>query len=383
MLFDRDLKGDRLPEKTLCLTYDDGPGQTAGDGPGPHTLELGHYLYEHKIRAAFFVIGKHAREEPNTLAQLQAWGHIIGNHTFNHPGLVATAQQPAEVIKEIAQTDAIIRDFVSSETVFLRPPYGNWREKRASDPQQDKTSSIVADILNRSGQFNHYVGPINWDISAADYDFWKRAAPAEECAQAYLRKIETKRKGIVLMHDSSNLEEIRTGNRTLETTKLIVPVLKNEGFRFVGLDSIPQVQSAQRVSFQLTLMTRQGEYLACTGECDDLALRPLAEPLWRAFGVVQLQGNKIALRASNGQYVSVRSNQRGEVSATGVSLGEAETLEMEPVEAGQVALRTAKGLYWTRDSDRADKIIARNPCLREAEVFVLRRLFEEPQVGLF
>jgi len=180
------------------------------------------------------------------------------------------------------------------------------------------------------------------------------------------------------MHDSSDEEEIRAGNRTLETTKLIVPVLKSEGFRFVSLDSIPQVQSAQRVSFQVTLMSLQGHYMACVGENDDLVLHAPADDLWRRFGVVQLQGNKIALRASNGLYVSIPSDQRREVSANGISIGDAETFEMEAVEAGRVTLKSADGLYFTRDINREDRLIAGSPSARKAEVFVLHNLFDEP-----
>jgi peptidoglycan/xylan/chitin deacetylase (PgdA/CDA1 family) len=67
MFFHKDLKGNDLPPKTLCMTYD--------DGPGPHTLELGRYLFAEGIRAAFFVIGRHAEEKSDVVAQLSAWGH--------------------------------------------------------------------------------------------------------------------------------------------------------------------------------------------------------------------------------------------------------------------------------------------------------------------
>src|SRR5262245_56871277 len=56
MFFHRDIKGDRLPRGTVCFTYDDGPGVTEGDGPGPNTLELGRYLFEQEIAATFFVV---------------------------------------------------------------------------------------------------------------------------------------------------------------------------------------------------------------------------------------------------------------------------------------------------------------------------------------
>jgi peptidoglycan/xylan/chitin deacetylase (PgdA/CDA1 family) len=244
MFFDSDIKGHQLPSKTLCLTYDDGPGQRSGDGPGPRTLELGRYLFGEGIQAAFFVVGKNVEAHPQILPQLQAWGHLIGNHTYSHPGLVALAEAGGDVVGELAKTDALIRSYVSARPVFFRPPYGNWRQKEPPDYQKDKSKSIVAEILSQSEMFQDYVGPVNWDISAADYDFWRRGASAKECAAAYLQKIERFGKGIVLMHDSSEEEAVRLNNRTLETTQLIVPILKERGYHFVRLDRVPQVITA-------------------------------------------------------------------------------------------------------------------------------------------
>jgi peptidoglycan/xylan/chitin deacetylase (PgdA/CDA1 family) len=242
MFLDRDIKGDPLPPKTVCLTYDDGPGQTTGSGPGPRTLELGRYLFEQGIEATFFVIGANAARYPEVLRQLHAWGHLIGNHTYNHPGLVALAEQGGDVVGEIARTDAVLRNLAPARIRFFRAPYGNWRQKASPGSQQDKPTSIVAEILNRNEDLSHYVGPVNWDISAADYDYWRRGASADECAAAYLQKIDSVGKGIVLMHDSSEEEAVRLNNRTWQATKLLIPVLKERCYRFVRLDNLPQLE---------------------------------------------------------------------------------------------------------------------------------------------
>ncbi len=235
MLFHQDLKGADLPPRTLCLTYD--------DGPGSDTLELGRYLFGEGIRATFFVVGRHVEEYPDVLAQLTAWGHHIGNHTYTHPGLVALAEADGDVVGEVAQTDALLRSHAPDGPILFRAPYGNWRQKQ-SGTDLDRDTSVVADILNRSGRFTDSVGPVNWDISAADYDFWKRGASAEECAAAYLDKVRCFGRGIVLMHDSSEDPDVRPRNRALEATRLLVPALRAEGYRFVALDDVPQVRSA-------------------------------------------------------------------------------------------------------------------------------------------
>jgi peptidoglycan/xylan/chitin deacetylase (PgdA/CDA1 family) len=235
MFFDQDLKGANLPPKTLCLTYD--------DGPGADTLELGHYLSAEGIRATFFVIGRHAEGAGDVLTGLSAAGHRIGNHTYSHPGLVALAEAGGDVVGEVARADALVRPHAPDAVVFFRAPYGNWRQK-SPGTDQDRDTSIVADVLNRSGRFPGYVGPVNWDLSAADYDFWKRGAAAEECAAAYLDTIRRVGRGIVLMHDSSEDPAVRPRNQALEATRRLVPALKAQGYRFVALDDVPQVRAA-------------------------------------------------------------------------------------------------------------------------------------------
>jgi hypothetical protein len=41
------------------------------------------------------------------------------------------------------------------------------------------------------------------------------------------------------MHDStSDVENMRLNNRTYETMNLLVPVLKERGFKFIGIDKL-------------------------------------------------------------------------------------------------------------------------------------------------
>jgi peptidoglycan/xylan/chitin deacetylase (PgdA/CDA1 family) len=233
MFLHADIKAADLPTKTLVLTYDDGPGQ--------QTTELGRYLGSEKIPATFFVIGQHAENQIHTLLSLSRAGHTIGNHTFSHPGLVTWAETGGDVVGEIARTDDIIREFAGNSPIFFRAPYGNWRQIDPST-QADMPHSIVAQQLNRSGRFCSYIGPVNWDVSAEDFAFWRREASPEEAAEAYLREIQAKGRGIVLMHDSSDDPAIARRNRTLELTMLLVPQLKRGGYLFVPLHAVPHVK---------------------------------------------------------------------------------------------------------------------------------------------
>jgi peptidoglycan/xylan/chitin deacetylase (PgdA/CDA1 family) len=369
MFFDRDIRGNRLPPKTLCLTYD--------DGPGPRSRELARYLADQGIRATFFVVGRSAERHPDILAQLRDWGHLVGNHTYSHPGLVSLALSGSDVVAEVARADEVIRPYLSGGVVFFRAPYGNWREKRAPGGAEDRAVSIVAEALNRSGRFPRDVGPINWDISGHDYDYWREGAAADACAREYLERVEHAGRGIVLMHDSSEDEALRANNRTLEVIRLIVPALRKQGYSFVGLDAVPQVRSAVRVAYQVALRGADGAALVLrTNGNEQLTFNASPGVECEAFGVVPLDGGRVALRASNGLYLSVRPD--GAVLAEAETVGDKETLEVEEQEGGRVALRAGSGGYLGRKTG-GDGLVAGSR--GERAILSLQRLFLPTERG--
>jgi peptidoglycan/xylan/chitin deacetylase (PgdA/CDA1 family) len=246
MFLDVNIVGDRLPPGMLCFTYDDGPGRSAGDedDPGPRTAELGRFLNSQGVPATFFAVGKFASELGDILAELRSLGHLVANHTYDHPSLPAFVHRGGDVHDQLARTDAAIRDHVEGPVTFFRAPYGDWWLR-------GQRRSIVAAALNRSALAARYVGPIGWDIDAGDVGFWRDGRPTEECARAYLEAIERSGRGIVLMHDSTaDIDEIRSRNRALGLARELVPELRCRGFRFMRLDAIPQVARATSVSAQ-------------------------------------------------------------------------------------------------------------------------------------
>src|SRR5207248_8702146 len=184
------------------------------------------------------------------LATLRSLGHLVANHTFDHPSLPAFVAGGGDARGQLASTDEAIRDHVEGPVTFFRAPYGDWRLRGQA------RSNVAAD-LNRSSVASSHVGPIGWDVDAGDVGFWRDGRPAEECARAYLEAVERAGRGIVLMHDSTaDVDEIRARNQALPLARALVPELQRRGYRFVRLDAIPQVASAARVSAQWTLAAR-------------------------------------------------------------------------------------------------------------------------------
>jgi peptidoglycan/xylan/chitin deacetylase (PgdA/CDA1 family) len=179
------LNGLQLPEKTLCLTFDDGPGETIGNAPGPKTLELAQYLHRENINATFFMTGIHMVKHPSIPPRVYALGHTIGNHSFTHarsfPELLGAGW---DIVSEVEMTDKLIRKFNPDGTIYFRAPWGEWSEE-------------VAVVLNNQIRNRlHHIGPFHWEIGAMDWNFWLRGDSSENCADYYLKEIITKNRPV-------------------------------------------------------------------------------------------------------------------------------------------------------------------------------------------
>lgn len=104
-------------ERTIALTFDDGPGRWT-----PQVLKI---LHDRQVPATFFVIGNQVRRNPGPLVQTRAAGHVIGNHSWDHP-VVSPSKgwQPAVLKSEIDRTAAAIQQVTGTKPCLFRPPGG-------------------------------------------------------------------------------------------------------------------------------------------------------------------------------------------------------------------------------------------------------------------
>lgn len=217
------VSGKEMPDKTLALTFDDGPSEV--------TAELSAYLAEQNIRATFFINGKYVLEGREKILDQQVNdGHLLGNHTQTHPYLTQISAN--DVIVEVESTDKLLAQRVPQDKLFFRPPFGDWNE------------AVTKTLANSPMQ--KYQGPVGWDIgdqltatTAADWDCWDAqngTRTMAECGDLYVKEIEAKRHGIVLLHDGPPDGE---GAKTVKMVKYIVPRLKAAGYSFARIDEVP------------------------------------------------------------------------------------------------------------------------------------------------
>lgn len=112
--------------RLVALTFDDGPMPGSTD----RILDL---LAKENVKATFFVIGRRAEEHPDLLRRIHEEGHVIGNHTYDHP-THGWARGTGYWRHQIEMTDAVVERTVGLRPGFFRPPMGikTWFTARAA-----------------------------------------------------------------------------------------------------------------------------------------------------------------------------------------------------------------------------------------------------------
>lgn len=181
----------------IALTFDDGP--VAGT---PAVLDI---LAHHGVPATFFCIGQRVRENPDLLRQMDAAGHLIGNHSFTHHffiDLFSTRRWEAE----LRDTDDAIATATGRRPRLFRPSYG-------------VTTPNLARAIRRSGHLC-----IGWNVRSMD-------TVVKDGPQLLGSMVRALAPGAVfLFHDSSAT--------TAGMLDEFIQQAQQRGFRIVPLDQL-------------------------------------------------------------------------------------------------------------------------------------------------
>jgi len=105
---------------SFVLTLDDGPSAAAGDKLA--------FLESRGIKAIWFCVGLNLRRRPRLAVDIIRAGHVVANHSYNHPHFSAI-DLPAAVT-EIASTDQLVDGVYEQAGLprsarLFRFPYGD------------------------------------------------------------------------------------------------------------------------------------------------------------------------------------------------------------------------------------------------------------------
>jgi len=98
-------------EKSLCLTFDDGPVPEVT----PVILQI---LRERCVKALFFMVGENVQKNPGLFQAVVEEGHTIGNHTYHH--LDGWKTPPAAYVEDVTRCNGLVN------SRLFRPPYGRF-----------------------------------------------------------------------------------------------------------------------------------------------------------------------------------------------------------------------------------------------------------------
>ncbi|WOV88635.1 polysaccharide deacetylase family protein [Sporosarcina oncorhynchi] len=188
-------KGDSTTEtppvagKVVALTFDDGPDPKV-------TRQILDVLKKHDAKATFFMLGSRVEYYPEVAKEVQAAGHELGNHTWNHADL--TKLSADRISKEINNTSSIIENVTGEKPQSFRPPYG----------------AVNKNVRNQTS-----MPVVLWDVDTLDWKF-RDANKLLEIIQQ-----NTKDGSTILMHDIHQ--------STADGLDSVLTYLEKEGYSFV------------------------------------------------------------------------------------------------------------------------------------------------------
>ena len=204
-LYGRSFIGLAPGSKQLALTYDDGPND-------PDTLKLLDVLAKHEVTATFFVLGKFVEQKPEIVRAIVAAGHVVGNHSWDHPRLIFASN--SELRSQVERTQSEIFEACGVAPTLFRPPYGGRRPGTLS-------------AVRKLG-----LEPVMWNVTCYD---WKPTSA--ETVVAHARR-QIRGGDVILMHDGDQLGMGADRRHTVEASDRLIGEYANSGYQFVTVSEM-------------------------------------------------------------------------------------------------------------------------------------------------
>lgn len=180
--------------KLAAITFDDGPRRTT-------TTKLLDGLARRGVKCTFFIIGEQVEGNEDILRRMDAEGHQLGLHTFDHVSLVGL--NAADFSCQVDRSREAIKRVVGHNDFVLRPPYGQ------TDPGVEKRAGCPI---------------ILWSVDPTDWD-------DRNTARIVKHVVEKAGDGdIILLHDIYDT--------SVEAALQIVDALHEKGFLLVTVDEL-------------------------------------------------------------------------------------------------------------------------------------------------
>ena len=108
-------------EKVIYLTFDEGY-------ENGYTAKILDTLKEKEAPAIFFVTMPYVKQNKELVQRMIDEGHIVGNHTVNHPSMPEVLDDE-KVKKEVMNLHDYVKENFNYEMSYIRPPKGEYSER--------------------------------------------------------------------------------------------------------------------------------------------------------------------------------------------------------------------------------------------------------------
>jgi cellulose synthase/poly-beta-1,6-N-acetylglucosamine synthase-like glycosyltransferase/peptidoglycan/xylan/chitin deacetylase (PgdA/CDA1 family) len=201
-----------VPDKTIALTFDDGPNPTWT----PQVLEI---LQEYDVPATFFVVGSMVSRYPGIVKDMVEQGNEVGIHTFTHVDL--SYQSDARVDREMQQTQLALAGAAGITTTLFRAPYSS---------ETDAIDNYSWPVYQRLGEDGYTSVFID-----TDSDDWKRPGVSKIIKWATPEDGEG---ASVLFHDAGGER-----SQTIKALPTYIEKMKAAGYTFTTISGVMQEEN--------------------------------------------------------------------------------------------------------------------------------------------
>lgn len=116
-----------ITKKEVYLTFDE--GYEAGN-----TAKILDILKANDVKAAFFVTGHFVKTQPDLVIRMIKEGHVVGNHTVNHPSMPTISNE--KIKEELDGVQEAVYKLANYKMKYMRPPKGEFNERTLSYTNQ-------------------------------------------------------------------------------------------------------------------------------------------------------------------------------------------------------------------------------------------------------
>lgn len=186
-------------KKLIAFTFDDGPNTRT-------TNILLDNLEKYDARVTFFVLGSRIDNHAEVLKRAFLQGNQIGSHTYNHKNLTLLSDK--EILAEINDTNAKIKEITGEIPILIRPPYGS-------------TNAKIKQLSNLS--------TVLWNVDTLDWKYRNKEKVFEEILN------NAHDGAIILLHDIYD--------SSVEGAIMAMEELSKEGYAFVTISEMATLKN--------------------------------------------------------------------------------------------------------------------------------------------